>query len=295
MANIDYYEVLGLKKGATPEEIKRAYRRLAVKYHPDKNPGDRSAEDKFKQINEAYAVLSDPQKKKQYDMFGSSGFQERFTQEDIFRGFDVDDLFKDSGFDTEDIFSRIFGGGFAPRGGAVRRKRKGSDLTLELRVSFKEAVLGCEKRISYMRGERREDLAVKVPAGIEDAAKLRITGKGEPGPVGEPAGDLYLVVRVAADRLLTREGNDLLMEREIRFSEACLGTALDVETLDGVKRIRVPAGIQSGTKIRLKGLGVPRTGNGGRGDFYVKVVVKVPARLSDAQRRLVEELDRGGL
>lgn len=293
MANIDYYEVLGLKKGATPDEIKRAYRKLAVKYHPDKNPGDRTAEEKFKQINEAYAVLSDPQKRQQYDAFGSSRFQQRYSQEDIFRGFDVGDLFKEFGYDTEDIFSRMFGGAGFDRG--HRRKRRGADLSLDLQISFREAMLGGEKRIAFLRSGRREELSVKIPAGIEEGARLRIPGKGEEGPAGEAPGDLYLLMHVAADRVYSREGNDILTESEIRFSEAILGTTLDVETLDGVKRVRVPAGIQSGTKIRLKGLGVPRLGGGGRGDFYVLMTVKVPTRLTEAQHKLVEELAKAGL
>src|SRR5512136_1867250 len=129
MADRDYYEVLGLKKGASADEIKKAYRKLAVKYHPDKNPGDKAAEDRFKEINEAYAVLSDPQKKAQYDQFGASGFHQRYSQEDIFRGFDVGDLFKDMGMGTDDIFSRIFGGGFQQRGGGYPRRRRGEDYT----------------------------------------------------------------------------------------------------------------------------------------------------------------------
>jgi curved DNA-binding protein len=296
MASADYYGVLGLKRGATPDEIKKAYRKLAIKYHPDKNPGDREAEEKFKQISEAYAVLSDPQKKQQYDTFGSRGFQQRYSQEDIFRGFDVGDLFKEFGFGTEDIYSQIFGGGFGGhRGGGSQRRRRGSDLTLELRITFKEAVFGCEKRIVIPRISGREELAVKIPAGTEEGWKLRVPGKGEAVVGGGIAGDLYLVVRVAADPVFTREGDDLLMQREIRFSEASLGASIDVEALDGKKRIRVPAGIQSGTKIRLKGLGVPRMGSTGRGDLYVRVSIKVPEQLSENQRRLVEELASAGL
>ncbi|MBI1922087.1 MAG: J domain-containing protein [Geobacter sp.] len=293
MANIDYYEVLGLKKGATPDEIKKAYRKLAVKYHPDKNPGDKAAEEKFKQINEAYAVLSDPQKRQQYDAFGSSGFQQRYSQEDIFRGFDVGDIFRDFGFDTEDIFSRMFDGASFDRG--YRRKRRGADLSLDMQVSFREAVLGEKKRVAYLRGGRREELSVQIPAGVKEGAKLRIPGKGEEGPPGEAPGDLYLLLHVTADRVYSREGNDIVTEKEIRFSEAALGTSLDVETLDGVKRVRVPAGIQPGTKVRLKGLGVPRLGGNGRGDFYVMVTVKVPTRLTEAQHKLVEELAKVGM
>jgi curved DNA-binding protein len=295
MASADYYQVLGLKKDATPAEIKRAYRKLAVKYHPDKNPGDKGAEEKFKEINEAYAVLSDPQKRGQYDQFGSTGFHERFSQEDIFRGFDVGDLFKDAGFGTDDIFSRIFGGGFHRGGGFGGGRRRGGDFTMELDVSFREAFAGGEKRIAFMRDGKREELAVKIPAGVDTGARFRIQGKGGEGVGGGPSGDLYLTVRVGRDPHFEREGDDIIVERQIKFTEAALGTSLDVTTLEGMKRIKVPAGIQPGTKIRLTGLGFPRMGRGGRGDFYVRIGVRVPEQLSAAQRQLLAELAEKGL
>ena len=296
MPPIDYYQVLGLKKSATPEEIKKAYRKLAVKYHPDKNPGNKEAEEKFKEINEAYAVLSDPQKKAQYDQFGSAGFHERFSQEDIFRGFDVGDLFKDMGMGNDDIFSRIFGGGFQ-RGGYGRGggRRRGDDFTMDMEVSFRESFTGAEKRIAFMRNGVREELSVKVPAGIESGARLRVHGKGGGGIGGGPAGDLYLTVKVAGDPHFNREGDDIIVERQIRFTEAALGTSLDVTTLEGTKRIKVPAGIQPGTKIRLKGLGFPRGGGAGRGDFYVRIGVRVPEQLTAQQRELLEELAGKGV
>ena len=296
MPPIDYYQVLGLKKNATPAEIKKAYRKLAVKYHPDKNPGDKEAEEKFKEINEAYAVLSDPQKKTQYDQFGSAGFHERFSQEDIFRGFDVGDLFKDKGFGTEDIFSRIFGGGFQRGGyGYGRGRRAGEDFTMELDVSFKESYTGCEKRIAFMREGKREELSVKVPAGVDTGARLRIHGKGGEGTGGGPPGDLYLTVKVGSDPHFNREGDDIIVEQQIRFTEAALGTSLDVATLEGTKRIKVPTGIQPGTKIRLKGLGFPHMGASGRGDFYVRIGVRVPEQLTAQQRALLEELAAKGV
>nr|WP_279384246.1 J domain-containing protein [Geotalea toluenoxydans] len=262
MATTDYYQVLGLKKGASADEIKKAYRKLAVKYHPDKNPGNKEAEEKFKEINEAYAVLSDPQKKAQYDQFGDTGFHQRFSQEDIFRGFDVGDLFKDKGFGTDDIFSRIFGGGFGgfQQGGGrfAQRPHKGDDFSMEANVSFREAFSGCEKRIAYMKDGQREELSVKIPAGIENGAKLRLQGKGGSGIHGGPNGDLYLTVKVGGDPVLQREGDDIVVSQEVRFTEAALGASLDVPTMDGTKRIKIPAGIQPGTKIRLKGLGFPR-------------------------------------
>ncbi|ABB33755.1 chaperone DnaJ domain protein [Geobacter metallireducens RCH3] len=298
MAQTDYYEVLGLKKGATEAEIKKAYRKLAVKYHPDKNPGDKGAEDKFKEINEAYAVLSDPQKRAQYDQFGSSGFHQRYSQEDIFRGFDVGDIFKDMGFGTDDIFSRIFGGagGFRQGGfGFGGGRRRGEDFTMEVPVTFRESYDGGEKRVAFMRDGKREELAVKIPAGVEDGARLRVAGKGGFGHGGGPTGDLYLIIKVGTDPHFTREGDDIVVERKIRFTDALLGASLDVPTLEGTKRIKIPAGIQPGTKIRLKGLGFPRMGKAGKGDLFVRIGVSVPESLTPEQKTLVEELRGKGL
>ncbi len=295
MASKDYYKTLGLTKDASLEDVKRAFRKLAVKYHPDKNPGDKEAEEKFKEINEAYAVLSDPEKKAQYDRFGSAGFHQRYSQEDIFRGFDVGDLFKDMGFGTEDIFSRLFGGGHHRGFHYNVGRQPGEDFTMELTISFRDAFFGGEKRVAFKRNGVREEVMVKVPAGIDTGSKLRIKGKGGEGMRGGEPGDLYLVLQVAGDPQYSREGEDIIVEKQIRFTEAALGTALDVETLDGVKRIKVPGGIQPGTRIRLKGLGFPRMAGGGRGDFYVRIGVSVPEQLTAAQRSLLQDLAEKGL
>lgn len=300
MSERDYYSILGVSRTASADDIKKAYRKLAVKYHPDKNPGDRDAENRFKEINEAYAVLSDPEKRAQYDRFGSTGFHQRFSQEDIFRNFDVDDLFKDAGFGTQDIFSRIFGGfrtsaGRGRHGFGFSFPRKGEDYTMEVTVSFMEAYHGTEKTVSYSLDGVRKDLKVKIPAGVSTGSKIRIAGKGGPGIDGGPDGDLYLLVTVGLDHQFTREGDDILVEREIPFSDACLGTSLEVPTPDGPKRIRVPAGIRGDTKIRLRGLGFPHLGKSSRGDLYVRVGVKVPERLTPRQRELVEKLREEGL
>ncbi|GFO67718.1 integrase [Geomonas limicola] len=309
MAQRDYYEVLGVKKGASIEELKRAYRKLAVKYHPDKNPGDKQAEERFKEINEAYAVLSDPKKKEQYDQFGSTNFHERFSQEDIFRGFDVGDMFKDQGFGSDDIFSRLFGDamrrqrgarqGGGPRhggmGGMGGMGVKGDDYNMEVSVTFRDAYDGAEKRIAYLRDGVREELSVKVPAGIEDGAKLRVAGKGGAGRMGGAAGDIYLTVKVGADPHFQREGDDIVAPLDVKFSEAVLGGAVEVPTMQGTKRIKIPAGIQSGTKVRLKGLGFHPMGKKERGDMYVRIGVQVPERLSARQRELMEELAKEGL
>lgn len=294
MAEKDYYELLGLKKGASDDEIKKAYRKLALKFHPDKNPGNVEAENRFKEINEAYAVLSDPEKRRQYDQFGANGFHKRFSEEDIFRGFDVGDMFRDFGFGNEDIFSRMFHKGGGSRGG-FRGGHKGEDLTMEVSVSLRDAAIGCEKRVSYRKNGVREDLSVKIPKGIVDGGKLRLQGKGGDGAFGGQPGDLYLVVRISDDPLFKREGDDLVIDKTVAYSEAVLGCSLDVPTLEQPKRIKVPPGIQPETKIRLKGLGMPRVGGHGQGDLYVRIGVKVPESLTPEQRRLVEELVKVGL
>jgi curved DNA-binding protein len=293
LAQKDYYDTLGLKKGATADEIKKAYRKLAVKYHPDKNPGDKKAEDRFKEINEAYAVLSDPQKKTQYDQFGSDGFHQRYSQEDIFRGFNTGDIFREFGLGSDDVLSRIFGrqaGGSFSRAGRYGSGVKGSDYEMELAISFMEAFSGAEKRVSFGMQGRSEEVSVKIPAGIDSGARLRLAGKGGAGSGGAAAGDMYLNIVVREDQKYQREGADIILPQQIPFSQACLGGPLDVATLDGTKRIKIPAGIQGGTKVRLKGLGFPLPGKGVRGDFYVQVQIAVPQSLSPRQSELLAEL-----
>jgi curved DNA-binding protein len=302
MAQTDYYKTLGVDKKATPDEIKKAFRKLAVKYHPDRNPNDKTAEDKFKEINEAYAVLSDPKKKDEYDTYGSSGFHKQYSQEDIFRNFDFGGTFKDMGMGGgEDIFSRLFGGGFGGgmgrggRGGFRGGPQRGGDLEMETDVSFRDAALGAEKVIAFRRNGTREELKVKIPAGVDNGSKIRISGKGGQGEGGGQPGDLFLIIRTLPDPVFSRDGGDLFVDRSIPFSAACLGTSLDVPTLEGDKRIKVPAGMQPGTKIRLKGCGVKTLGSNTKGDLYVKIAVHVPESLSSEQKKLVEELARTGL
>jgi curved DNA-binding protein len=299
MAKTDYYKALGLEKGASADDIKKAFRKLAVKYHPDRNPDNKGAEDKFKEINEAYAVLSDPEKKQQYDTFGSSGFHQQYSQEDIFRGFDFGNAYKDmgggvSGGGAEDLFSRLFGGSFG-RGGFRSAPQKGSDHEMELSVSFRDAAHGAEKQIAFRRNGQREELKVKIPAGVDDGSKIRISGKGAQGESGGSAGDLFLIIRVMPDPVFTRDNGDLFVDRSIPFSAACQGVSLDVPTLEGDKRIKVPAGIQPGTKIRLKGCGIKSLGSNTKGDLYVKIAVHVPESLNSEQKRIVEEMAENGL
>ena len=300
MAQADYYKALGLVKGASAEDIKKAFRKLAVKYHPDRNPNDKSAEDKFKDINEAYAVLSDPQKKEQYDTFGSSGFHKQYSQEDIFRGFDFGNAYKDmgGGGGAEDIFSRLFGGSFGrggERGGFRSAPQRGVDHEMELTISFRDAAQGAEKQIAFRRNGQREELKVKIPAGVDNGSKIRISGKGAQGEGGGPTGDLFLIIHVLPDPVFTRDGGDLFVERAIPYSAACQGISLDVPTLEGDKRIKVPAGIQPGTKIRLKGCGIKSLGSNAKGDLYVKIGLHVPESLNAEQKKLVEEMAEKGL
>jgi curved DNA-binding protein len=305
MATKDYYQTLGVNKNASDEEIKRAYRKLAMKYHPDRNPNKKDAEERFKEINEAYAVLSDKDKRKQYDTFGAEGFRQRFTQEDIFRGFDFDEILSGlfggrgrrefryggrGGFDFGDLFTGQ--GAYQDMG---RRPQKGEDILYELTISLEEAALGGEKRISYRKDGKIEEVSVRIPRGIETGKKLRLVGKGMDGRRGSPPGDLYLQISVREHPVFTREGNDLIVEKEISFPEAVLGTTIEVPTLEGKKRVKVPPGTPSHTKMRLKGLGMPHFQKEVRGDEFVKVVVRVPKKMTEKGKKLVEELAREGL
>jgi curved DNA-binding protein len=297
----DYYAVLGIKKDASADDIKKAYRKLALKYHPDKNPGDKKAEEKFKEITESYAVLSDTEKRRQYDQFGESGFHQRFSQEDIYRNFDVGDIFREFGFGTDDIFSHIFRGGATGGarsrtvhfGGARPQAIRGQDYVMRVSIPFRQAILGGEKRIDFRRDSQTEQLQVRIPPGVESGQKLRVGGKGGPSPAGGPPGDLFLELQVDADPLYSREGNDLLVKVRIPFSGACLGTSADVPALQGSKRIKIPAGLQSGSKIRLKGLGVAAPD--GHGDLYAVVEVEIPSKLTAEQKALLQKLREEGL
>jgi curved DNA-binding protein len=313
MSGKDYYKILGVSKSASKEEIKKAYRKLALKYHPDQNQGDKAAEAKFKEISEAYAVLSDTEKRKQYDMFGAEGFQSRFTQEDIFRDFDFGSLFKEFGFGSggrgPNIFGQIFGGtgqahfrgGGSPYdssyGGFSGRPQgmKGQDLLYELSLTLEEVVTTTKKVISYQVGGRQERVSVKVPAGISTGKKLRLAGKGQPGPYGGSSGDLYIQIKIRNHRLFKREGDNLLLNKEIKFSEAISGAEIDVPTIDKkTLRLKIPPGTQSDAKFRLKGHGMPHMKGNGRGDAYVQVTIAVPKKLNKKQKAFVKELEEVG-
>ena len=306
----NYYDILGVAKDAAPADIKKAYRKLAMKYHPDRTQGDKAGEEKFKKISEAYAVLSDPEKKKQYDTFGSETFRQRYSQEDIFRGFDLGDILKEFGMGGgrtgrggspfEAFFQQARGSGggggtfytTGPGGMHTQQQAvKGADITYELAIDLHDVLTGAEKTISLRHDDRTENVAVKIPAGIEEGKKLRLSGKGQPSPYGGPPGDLFLVMRIQPHPVFGRDGQNLILEKEIPFSAACLGTELEVPTLEGkALKVKIPAGMQPKGKLRLKGHGLPSGAGGARGDILVSVTARVPKELSAAQKKLVKQL-----
>ena len=301
----DYYQVLGVKKDASAAEIKKAYRKLAMKYHPDHTKGDKSAEEKFKKISEAYAVLSDDKKRKEYDTFGSEGFHQRFSQEDIFRGFDFGDIFKEFGFGGGEFSSGrtggrrfSFGGGPGYNfGGSQQQARvKGSDLVYELPITLREVAAGTSKVITLQHQGGSENLTVKIPPGLTTGKKLRLAGKGNPSPYGGPPGDLYIKSQVIDDPQFGVEKNDLLLDREIKLSEAILGTTIAVPTIDNKQMsLKIPPGTRHGTKMRLSGHGLPAMKGAKKGDLFVRILISIPKQLNDKQRKLVEDLVAAGL
>jgi curved DNA-binding protein len=309
---MDYYEVLGVAKTSSPEELKKAYRKLALKYHPDKNPDDKKAEERFKQISEAYAVLSDKEKRQNYDTYGAEGFQQRYSQEDIFKGADLNDILREFGFNFGggggrgsfrtsrgggDPFSSFFQQGQGGPGGFQQGPPpKGQDLSLELPIALDEVLHGAEKTISLGRGGKSDKVSVRIPAGIESGKKLRVTGKGNPSQFGGPPGDLYLLINVLSHDLFSREGDDLLVDQKVPYSSMVLGGKVDVPTLEGkTLSVKVPHGTQANAKLRLKGHGLPAGPHGPRGDLFVRLNVEIPKSLDKEQKKLVGELQEKGL
>ena len=357
----DYYEVLGLSKGASDEEIKRAFRKLAKQYHPDvnKEPG---AEEKFKEIGEAYAILSDPQKKAQYDQFGHSAFANGAGGQG-FGGFNAEDIDLSSIF--EDLFGSSFGGGFGGFGGSSRRNAnrptKGRDSLVKLNLSFDEAVFGCKKTINIDLNEtcdkcngkggfdettcstcggsgrvisqqqslfgiiqsqttcrdcggsgstfkkvcnecsgnghvrKNKEIVVTVPEGVDNGYQLRISGKGEAGKNGGPNGDIYIEFSVKEHELFVRDEEDIYVEVPLTITEAVLGCKKDVPTLTGVVSVDIKAGIQNGSKLKLKGKGVKVPNSLKKGDMYLIMNVVIPTKLDRKQKQLFKDLDKTDL
>ncbi|HLV18350.1 MAG TPA: molecular chaperone DnaJ [Pseudomonas sp.] len=349
MAKRDYYEVLGVSRGADDAELKKAYRRLAMKYHPDRNPDDKAAEEKFKEANEAYEVLSDPNKRAAYDQYGHAGVDPQMGG--MGGGFAGGASFSDI---FGDVFSDFFGGGArSSRGGPQR----GSDLRYTLELSLEEAVRGttvtirvptltscktcngsgakkgsspttcstcggigqvrmqqgffsvqqtcprchgsgkmitdpCGDCHGQGRVEEHKTLSVKVPAGVDTGDRIRLSGEGEAGTLGGPAGDLYVVVNVREHDIFQRDGRDLYCEVPISFADAALGGELEVPTLDGRVKLKIPEGTQTGKLFRLRGKGVTPVRGGAPGDLMCRVVVETPVKLDKHQRELLEEFRR---
>ena len=277
----DYYADLGVSKDASDKEIKKAFRKLARENHPDNNPDDPHAEARFKELNEAYEVLSDAEERKEYDhvremgyFVGDPGGSQQYVR--------VEDLFGESQSSPFDLFGGL--GDLFGRATTARapRSQAGADLQSDLSLSFHEALAGDTKTISV----DGRTIKVKIPQGVDHGAKIRLKGKGRPGIGGGPPGDLYVRVHVAEHPIFKRKGKDLRIEVPITFAEAALGSAVDVPTLDGKTKIRVPAGTSSGKTFRVKGKGVDTAK--GTGDLLVTVEVTVPTDLTDEQRDLLQ-------
>ncbi len=289
----DYYKTLGVEKNASKEEIKKAFRKLAHEHHPDKNQG---ADAKFKEINEAYTVLSDDQKRQQYDTFGSagpSGFGggqggfNGFNGGQGFGGFDFSGFARQQAqggqsfeFDLGDIFGEFFGGG--------RRPRKGANITVDVQLTFKESIFGLEKELSI----NKEKILVKIPPGIENGQGLRVQGKGEDGQGGK--GDLIVRIWVEDHSVFRKEGFNLVMELQLKLSTALLGATLDIDTLEGKIELKIPAGTTHNEILRVRQKGVPDE-RGRRGDLLIVTKVEMPKKLSKSAQKLVEELKKEGL
>jgi molecular chaperone DnaJ len=350
----DYYDILGVPKSATADEIKRAYRKQAMEHHPDKHGGDDA---KFKELGEAYETLKDPQKRAGYDQYGHAGAQGNPFGGGGQAGYGTGGFdFNGAGFDFSDILNQFMGG--AGGGGAQRGPSRGRDLEVSVTIDFTEAVFGAEKDIQISmddscehcggngaepgtklktcetckghgqvtrvqqtilgamqqtticptcsgRGQipekactvchgagvmrRSKTLTVKIPAGVDNGATMRLSGKGAAPKGGGPKGDLYVQVRVRADRRFDRDGHDIHSEATIAMAEAALGTEVEVETVDGHVTLKVPAGTQSGKVFKLTGRGVPVLGRSTRGDHLVTVIVEIPTKLTAKQRQLLEQ------
>ncbi|MDP9068744.1 MAG: DnaJ domain-containing protein [Actinomycetota bacterium] len=282
-AEKDYYKVLGVTKNASKDEIKKAYRKLAQQYHPDANKGDASAESRFKEISEAHAILSNEEKRAEYDQirqFMESGGR-RFYNAPGGGGnvrVNIGDLFGDGAAGADTIFDDLLGGfGFRPRGPA-----RGDDLETEITLSFEDAVNGAT--VAVPQGGK-----VKIPPGVGDGARIKVAGRGAGGPSGGPKGDLFVRVRVEPHPVFARGRNgDLIVNLPVTFTEAALGAKVEVPTLDGVVTVKVPPGTPNGKTLRVRGRGGPRSA-GGKGDLLVKIQVQVPSRLNRREKELLEQ------
>lgn len=299
----DYYDILGVSRRADDKEIKSAYRRLAKRYHPDANPGDKRAEEKFKELSEAYDVLKEPEKRKLYDKFGHSAFEQTDSgaRNAEYTGDDKGSWYREyhfSGGDFEDIFGDIFGDGFGSTGfgggmGASDKNReafgRGTDIEAHMTISFDEAAKGCTKQV-YFQGREKPPLEVKIPAGIDEGQSIRLKGNGNAGKNGAK-GDMYIRIHVASKTGYERRGLDVYTTEQIPYTTAVLGGTAVFDTLYGRVRCRIPAGTQSGSNIRLRGKGIVSLNNSEQyGDAYVTVQIAVPKNPSAEEKDKLREL-----
>ena len=287
----DYYEVLGVERNASAEVLKKAYRKLALQYHPDRSPGP-EGEEKFKEIGEAYSVLSDTSKRAEYDRLKEavrSGAGPGFG-----RVFNVSDFGFGEEFDVEDLLQQIFGGaarggGFNIGFGARPRARRGRDVETNVTLSFDEAASGAERKVRFDLPTGRREVNVRIPAGVSDGSRIRARGQGEAGAQGGESGDLYVRVNVAPHRVFARSGRDITLTLPITFAEAALGAEVKVPTLNGPVKLKIPSGTSSGKTFRLRGRGIKHA-DGSESDILATVQVAVPQKLSKKQKELVQQL-----
>ncbi len=292
MTSKDPYEVLGVSRQATADEIKRAYRKLAKQHHPDRNPGSKAAEQRFKEVQAAYEILGDPRKRAEYERARESGFTSGIPAwaQDVPGNFSGRVSFN-FGDDLTSIFEQFFGGHgrAAQRRSARRAVERGADIEHAVELSFEEALAGAQREVVLATPDgQQERVRFRVPAGVEDGQRVRVPGKGQPGPGGR--GDLVVLCRVRPHPVFRRDGLDVLLDLHLSFPQAALGTEVEIQTPDGLAVLKVPPGTSSGAKLRLRGRGVRNARTGQRGDLYAVVRIDVPKELSPEARRLVERL-----
>ena len=304
MPETDLYAVLGVAKTATQDEIKKAYRKLTRKYHPDVNPDNPSAEAKFKEVQNAFDILSEPEKRKQYDMFGRTmpgggfpgggggGQPFNWGQGGQAGPIDLSSLFGGQ-VDLGDLFGGAAGGGGGrSASGRARRGRAGQDVQLEVDIPFRIAVEGGSYELQFERSGQHERLMVKIPAGVDTGSVVRLGGQGEPGQGGGPPGDLLVKMNVAPDPVFRRDGQNLLVVLPLTIAEAVLGTKVEVPTIhEGLVTLTVPPGTSSGAKLRLRGKGVPDRQSGQRGDQHVVIKIVVPKKIDAAAEKALQQFD----